>query len=275
MIRAGPEAGERGAVMIHQSAVVEEGAELGADVAVGPFSYIESGVTIGSGCVIGPHVTILRHTSLGSGTEVHAGAVLGDLPQDVGFENKDSFVRIGSNCIIREGVTVHRGTKEGTSTEIGDGCFLMAFSHFAHNVKLGSGVIVANGALLGGYVQVGEKVFISGNSVIHQFVKIGRVAMLGGGSGVSKDVPPFCTIQPLAPNTVLGLNVVGLRRAGMSPDERKDIKRAFKILYQSGLNVTQATEKIRATFDSGSALEFCEFIEASDRGICAFGGEKK
>lgn len=257
--------------MLHQTAVVEEGAELGVDVTVGPFSYVQSGVTVGDRCVIGPHVTLLRHTSVGEGTEIHAGAVLGDLPQDVGFENADTFVRIGSNCIIREGVTVHRGTKEGTATEIGNGCFLMAFSHFAHNVALGPGVIVANSALLGGYVQVGERVFISGNCVIHQFVKIGRVAMLGGACGVSKDVPPFCTVLPMHANEVAGLNVVGMRRAGLNPEERKQVKRAFKILYESGLNVKQAVAGIREAFDSGPALELCEFIEASDRGICRLG----
>jgi len=258
--------------MIHETAVVEKGAEVGSDVSIGPFSYVQSGATIGAGCSIGPHVTILSHTSVGDGTEVHSGAVLGDMPQDTGFENTDTFVKIGAKCIIREGVTVHRGTKEGTSTEIGDGCFLMAFSHFAHNVKLAPGVIVANGALLGGYVEVGEKVFISGNCVVHQFVKIGRVAMLGGACGVSKDVPPFCTVLPLHANEIVGLNVVGLRRAGLSPEERKQIKGAFRILYQSGLNVAQATGKIRDTFNSGPALEFCDFVESADRGICRLGG---
>jgi UDP-N-acetylglucosamine acyltransferase len=254
--------------MIHETAVIASGAELGEDVSVGPFTYIEDGVQVGDGCRIGPHVTIMRHTTLGSGCEVHAGAVLGDTPQDTAFADTKSFVKIGSDCIIREGVTVHRGTEEGTATEIGDGCFLMGFSHFAHNVKLEPGVIIANGALLSGYVTVGEKAFVSGNVIIHQFVRIGKLVMMGGLSAVSKDVPPFCMAKPTGLNTVGGLNVVGMRRAGMDRDERNEVKQAFKIVYRSDLNVKQAVEKIRESFDSGPVLEFVEFIEASERGIC-------
>ena len=257
--------------MIHQTAVIDPGAELGNGVSVGPFSYIDAGVRLGDGCVVGPHVSIYRHTTLGADCTVHAGAVLGDIPQDTGFEECRSFVRIGSDCTIREGVTIHRGSKPDTVTEISNECFLMAFSHFAHNVRLGNGVTVANGALLGGYVEVGDKAFISGNCAIHQFVKVGRLAMLGGGCGVSKDVPPFCMLPPVSFNAVGGLNIVGMRRAGLDSGERHEIKTAFKILYRSGLNVSQASRKIRETFSSGPALEICAFIEKSTRGICAFG----
>lgn len=260
--------------MIHETAVIDPGAELGRDVTIGPFSYIEADVRIGDGCVVGSHVSIMRYTLLGSNCRVHAGAVLGDLPQDTAFKQCESWVRIGADCLIREGVTIHRGTKQGTVTEIGDGCFLMAFSHFAHNVRLGKSVIVANGALLGGYVEVGDRAFISGNCLMHQFVKVGRLAMLGTGCAATKDVPPFCMLRNVALNTVAGLNVVGMRRAGLSSQERDEIKRAFKILYQSGLNVSQAAGKIKETFDSGPALEFCAFIEDSKRGICGYGGEE-
>jgi UDP-N-acetylglucosamine acyltransferase len=240
---------------------------------VGPFAYVAAGARVGANCAIGPHVTILGPVTLGERCRVHAGAVLGDLPQDLGFQGGDTSVRIGADGVIREGVTIHRGTKPGTATEVGDGCFLMAFSHVAHNVKLGQGVIVANGALLGGYVEVGDRCFISGNCLVHQFVRIGRLAMLGGASGVSKDVPPFCTTRPMAVNTILGLNVVGLRRAGVGPADRVAIKQAFTLLYRSGLNVTQAVERIKAAFASGPALELCAFAEASHRGICAAGAE--
>ncbi len=263
----------RDGAMIHESAVIEDGAEIGRNVRVGPFTHIEAGTRVGDGCVIGPNVTIMQHTSLGADCRVHAGAVLGDVPQDTGFEGGDSFVRIGAGCLIREGVTIHRGTKTGTATEIGEGCFLMAFSHCAHNVRLGTGVIMANGALLGGHVEVGDRAFISGNCMVHQFVKVGRVAMLGGGCGASKDVPPFCTLRPMVLNSVAGLNIVGMRRAGLSPEERKEIKEAFKILYRSGLNVSDAKDKIRATLASGPALEIAEFIEHSGRGICPASAE--
>lgn len=262
-----------GSATIHGTAVIEPGARLGQGVSVGPFAYVDTDVEIGDGCVIGPHVSILRGTALGARCRVHAGAVLGDLPQDLGFGGGDTRVRIGAGCVIREGVTVHRGTKPGTVTEIGEGCFLMAFSHFAHNVKLGKGVIVANGALLAGYVEVGEKAFISGNVVIHQFVKIGRLAMLGGNAGISKDVPPFCLARPVALNTIAGLNVVGLKRAGLGPAERAEVKKAFQLLYRSGLNITQAVAEIRRTFTGGPALEFVTFIENSKRGICGLGGD--
>jgi UDP-N-acetylglucosamine acyltransferase len=255
--------------MIHKTAVIEPGAEIGDGVRAGPFAYVESGARVGDGCVLGPHVSILRYASIGPGCHVHAGAVLGDLPQDRDFKEADSWVRIGSGCLIREGVTVHRGTKPDTTTEVGDGCFLMAFSHLAHNVRLGRGVIVANGALLAGYVEVGDGAFISGNCVVHQFVRIGRLAMLGGGAAVSKDVPPFCMVHPLAVNRVIGLNVVGLRRAGMGPEVRKEIQQAFAMLYRSGLNVSQAVSGIRESFSGGPAGELADFAESSERGLCA------
>lgn len=257
---------------IHGTAVVDPGARIGEDVRIGPFAVIEDGVSIGDGCVIGPHVTVLKHTTIGAKCKIHAGAVLGDLPQDLAFGGAESFVRIGSNCVIREGVTIHRGTKPGTETVIGDDCFLMAYSHYAHNVRVGNKVIVANGALIAGYVDVGEKVFISGNCLVHQFVRIGRNAMLGGGSGVSKDVPPFCTTTSGGVNVVSGLNTIGLRRAGFDAQDRAGLKQAFKTVYLGGLNVTQALQAL----DSGSpgplVVEFADFIRHSKRGICAYSG---
>ncbi len=161
--------------MIHKTAIIDSGAELGNDVEVGPFTVVESDVTIGDGSVIGPNVSIRPYTSIGSHCNVHAGAVLGGIPQDVNFEGGKSFVSVGANCQIREGVTINRGTQTDSVTEIGDDCFLMAFSHFGHNVKLGRKVIVANGALLAGYVEVGDQVFISGNCVLHQFVTVSEM----------------------------------------------------------------------------------------------------
>lgn len=254
--------------MIHATAVVEKGAELGRDVRVGPFAFIASGARIGDGCQIGPHVTIHGHTTLGRECRVHAGAILGDEPQDLGFKGGPSEARIGNRCVLREGVTVHRGTAEGSLTEIGDDCYLMAFSHVAHNVTLADHVILANGTLLAGYVDVGSHAFISGNVGVHQFVKIGRLAMLGGGAMATKDVPPFCMVRNAALNAVIGLNRVGMRRAGLGQEERKAVQRAFKILYLSGLNATQAAERINELFPSGPAHEFCSFVKASTRGLC-------
>ncbi len=256
-------------MVIHPTAVIESSAQLG-DVTVGPFAYIDHHVKIGDGCVIGPHVTILQHSSLGSSCRVHAGAVLGDLPQDLAFQEAESYVQIGANCVIREGVTVHRGTQPGTTTEVGHGCLLMAFSHVGHNVRLGNKVILTNGAVLGGYVEVGDRAFISANCLVHQFTRIGRLTMLSGGCAIHKDVPPFCITRGLQPSTVMGLNVVGMRREGLSSEERLILKRAFKILYQSNLNVSQAVAKLEAEFTSDLVLELCQFVKSSRRGICRF-----
>lgn len=260
--------GDSEVLMIHKTATIDKKAVIGSDVSIGPYSYIEGGVVIGDGCVIGPHVSIFKHTTIGDGCEVHAGAVLGDTPQDVGFGGDESYVRIGARCIIREGVTVHRGTKPGTITQTGDSCFLMAFSHLAHNVKLGNGVIVANGALLAGYVEVGDRAFISGNVVIHQFTKIGRLVMVGGSAGLSKDVPPFCLVDPLGANVIAGLNIVGLKRAGLSPEERRTIKTVYKLLYRSNLLVKDALEEIKKLNAGFLAEEIVTFVENSSRGIC-------
>jgi UDP-N-acetylglucosamine acyltransferase len=144
----------------------------------------------------------------------------------------------------------------------------MAHSHLGHNVQLGRRVILANGVLLAGYVEIGDLAFLGGNACVHQFVRIGRLAMLGGLTAAAKDVPPFCTTRPTALNAVTALNVIGMRRAGMTPTERAEAKEAFRILYRASLNVTQALEAIRGNFQGGPAIEMCDFIAASKRGIC-------
>ena len=257
---------------IHSTASVDPQATLGQDVDVGPFAVIEAGVHIGDRCVIGPHAVIRRYTTMGAGCRVHPGACIGDDPQDLGFKGGESFVRIGANCVMREGVTIHRGSKEGTETVMGDGCFLMANSHLAHNVKMGNNVILANGVLLAGYVEVGDRVFISGNAAVHQFARVGTLAMVGGLGAISKDVPPYCTTRNSRQNCVAGLNVVGMRRAGFNPADRLAVRQAFKLLYRSGLNVSQAVERLRTEFPEGPVRVFWEFVEASKRGICPYGG---
>lgn len=261
--------------MIHPSAIVEKGAQLGERVTLGPFSFIDADTVVGDDCLIGPHVVIHRHTTLGARSRVHANAVLGDLPQDTSFKNVVSYARIGDACVIREGVTIHRGTKEATATVIGNGCMLMANSHVAHNVQMGNHVILANGALLAGYAELGDRTFVSGNSAVHQFCRIGRLAMLGGVSVVTKDVPPFCIHMTGACNRIAGLNIVGLRRAGLTAAQRKSIQHAFNMVYRSGLNVTQALERLRADAPDELACEFIAFVASSKRGIVAYGGETR
>ncbi len=237
-----------------------------------PTAVIEEGAKIGEGTEIGPYAVIYRHAEIGSNCRIHAGAVIGDTPQDLAFKDVSSRVRIGANCVIREHVTIHRGTKEGSETVVGSDCYLMANSHLAHNVRLGDRVILANGVALAGYVEVGDRAFISGNATAHQFVRIGRLAMVGGLSGSSKDVPPFCMAASVSFSVVAGLNVVGMRRAGFSPEERRTVKEIFNLLYRAGLNTTQAVHEIQQKFPDGLGAEFVEFIRASKRGICAYVG---
>jgi len=261
-------------MQIHPTAVVHKDAELAADVVIGPYAVIDEKVRLGAGVKIGPHAVIYRYSTLAQGCVVHAHAIIGDLPQDLVYKDNISFVSIGAGTTIREGVTIHRGTKPETVTEVGSDCYLMANSHLAHNVRMGNNVVVANGALLAGYVEVGDRVFISGGCVIHQFVRIGRVAMLGGNSGLSQDVLPFCTAASVRLNKIVGLNVVGMRRAGISAEDRLVIKRIFSTLFRSGLNLSQAVEKIKREDQSPFAREMCGFIESSKRGICGFKPEE-
>jgi UDP-N-acetylglucosamine acyltransferase len=260
--------------MIHPTAVVDPGADVAADCQVGPLTYIEAGARIGAGCVIGPHVTIFGCTTLGDRCKVHAGAVLGDLPQDLGYRGGDSCVEVGADCVIREGVTIHRGTEAGTVTRTGAHCLLMANSHVAHNVVLGDRVILANGALLGGHVRVDDDAFISGNTAVHQFIRIGRVAMLGAGSALTQDVLPFSMTTTCARNSMAGLNVVGMRRAGLSPAERGEVKRLHKLIFRSGLNMQQA---LAVMDEEGQALasEMAAFIRGAKKGVCGSMGNKK
>ncbi len=256
---------------IHPTALVHPEAILGEDVTVGPFAILDRAVRIGARTRIGPRVTLFPHTEVGADCVIHDHAVLGDLPQDLAFKGGTSAVRLGDGCVVREGVTVHRGTKPDTETVVGDGCFLMANSHVAHNCRLGRQVILANGVLLAGYVEVGDRAFISGNSVVHQFCRIGTLVMMSGLTAASKDVPPFCIIRSGHLNAVAGLNTVGLRRAGLSSDDRQALRRAFHVLYQAGLNISQAVARLRAERNTCEPVrQLCDFIETSRRGICRF-----
>jgi len=177
---------------IHHTAVVEDGAEIGEDVSIGPFAFIQAGARIGEGCRIGSNAVVFKYATIGRNVRIHSCAVIADEPQDMGFDGSDSFVKIGDGCIIREGVTIHRGSKAGTTTEVGEGCMLMANSHVAHNVRIGNRAIIVNGVLLAGYVEIGEGAFLSGNCGIHQFCRVGRLALVTGCTVITKDIPPFC-----------------------------------------------------------------------------------
>ncbi|HIE11222.1 MAG TPA: acyl-ACP--UDP-N-acetylglucosamine O-acyltransferase [Kiritimatiellae bacterium] len=261
---------------IHPTAVVSPEAELGDQVEIGPYVVVEADVSIGSGTRLQTAVVIKRYTRIGSECEIHTGAVIGDVPQDRNFKPCRSWVVIGDGSIVRECVTIHRGTTEESCTRLGKNCFLMALSHVAHDCVLGNNVVLANGALVAGHVQIGDGAFISGNCLLHQFVRVGRLAMLGGGAGVSKDVPPFCLVAPLELNTVSGLNVVGLRRAGVSARSRTALRRAFRSIFCSGQNLRNAAAEF-AGRDQEDALvrELAGFVLESGRGVCRFRAAKE
>ena len=251
----------------HPTAVISSKAKIAQGVEVGPYAVIEEGVSIAKGVKIYAHAYLTGRAEIGEGTEIHMGAVIGHVPQDWSFKKSiRSTVRIGKNNLIREYVTIHRGSKEGSATIIGDDNFLMAHSHVAHDCQLGNGIILANGALLGGHVSVGDKVFISGNVVVHQFARVGKLAIVGGGARIIKDVPLFMLAK--GDSEVYTINSVGLRRAGYRLEQRQAIKEAFRLLYRSGRNVSQAMEILQQKPKSPEVEELIQFIRESKRGIC-------
>jgi UDP-N-acetylglucosamine acyltransferase len=256
--------------MIHPTAIIDPEAKLGSRVAVGPHAVIEGPVQIGDGCEIQAHAVLTGSVILGNRNVIGYGAVIGGEPQDFAFRPEVcSGVHIGDGNRIREYCTIHRGSKENTATVVGDGCYLMAGAHLAHNVRLGDQVVIANNALLGGYVQVDEGVFIGGGCVFHQFIRVGRLAICQGASAFSKDIPPYTMAADR--NGVAGLNIVGLRRAGYSVEQRAEIKEAFALFYRRGFNVTQALAAARERAWGAEAQAFFDFVGAGKkRGYCDF-----
>ena len=252
---------------ISDKAIIGKTAKIGEGADIGAFAIIEDGVEIGANVKIWPNAYICSGTSIGDGSEIHMGAVVGHLPQDLSFDkSKKTFTKIGKNVIIREHATIHRATKDGQATVVGDGSYLMAVSHVGHDCQLDNNVIVANGALLAGHVTVGSYAFISGNVVIHQFCRIGTVAMIGGFTGINKDVPPYMLVR--GPSHIRAMNLVGLRRLKIPIESIKAIKQAYKLLYMSDLNTAQALVEIKKLKQLKEIVTLTEFIEASKRGIC-------
>lgn len=256
--------------MIHSTAIIHKKAQVDSSADIGPYAVIDENVKIGAKCRIGPYVHVTGHTTLGEGNVVHAHAVLGDLPQDLAYEPCESFLKIGNHNVIREMVTMHRGTKPGSETVVGDHNFFMATSHIAHNCRVGSHIILSNCSLAAGYVELQDHAIVSGGVVLHQFIRVGRLAILRGQSRYSKDVPPFCVGD--GTNGIVGLNVVGLRRAGLGPDARKQLKRAFHAVFLSGKSPIDAIHHYDGE-KTKEVKEFFEFIQSSKRGVCFPGGD--
>ena len=256
--------------------------KIHSTAAVDPKATICEGAEIGAYCLVGPDVMIGPHTQvqahavlagtvrLGERNFVGYGAIIGADPQDLSFDpQRKSSVEIGDNNVIREYCSIHRGTADGSVTRIGNNNFLMVGAHVGHNCVIGNDVIIANNCLLGGYVTVDDGAFLGGASVFHQFMRIGRLVMAQGGSAFGKDIPPF--VLAAERNYVFGLNVVGLRRAGIAAKDRDEIKAAFRLVYTSGLNIGQALDEAAKMNFGNLGREFIDFVaSAKKRGICPY-----
>lgn len=254
---------------IHPLATVHPNAKLGENVEVGPYAYIEEHVEIGDGSKILPHATIFNYVKMGKNCTVFPGAVIGAVPQDLKFEGEETYVEIGDNVNIRECATINRGTKASGRgvTKIGNNCLLMSYVHVAHDCKVGNNCILVSYVGIAGETDVDDWATIGGSTVAHQFSRIGTHAMVGGGSKINKDVPPFvlCGREPLS---YAGVNIVGLRRRGFSADQIRSIKDMYDVIYNSGLNTTDACAHIEAEFPQSEERDtILAFIRGSKRGI--------
>lgn len=253
--------------MIHRTALIDTTAELGADVSVGPYCVIGPKVIVGDRCSIAGHTVIERNTRIGDGVKLGFGTIIGNDPQDLKYKGEETWVEIGSGTIIREYCTINRGSSATGKTTIGERCFIMTYVHIAHDCVIGNDVIMANSIQMAGHVTVFDRAIISGLVPIHQFVRIGTYAFVGGGSRVNQDVPPY-TKAAGNPVHLYGLNSVGLQRAGFSPEVKLALKRAYRLVFNSDLTVSQGVARARVELPQVVEVEtFLQFIEASQRGV--------
>ncbi|HEX9220955.1 MAG TPA: acyl-ACP--UDP-N-acetylglucosamine O-acyltransferase [Gemmatimonadaceae bacterium] len=252
---------------IHPSAIVSPDAEIASDVEIGAFAIIGDNCNVASGCVISPRVTLERNVTLSQNIKVGVGTILGGPPQDLKFAGEETTVEIGEGTVIREYTTINRGTAHSFKTTVGRNCLLMSYVHLAHDCHIGDNVILSNVVQLAGHVTVEDRAIISGLSAAHQFVRIGRQSFIGGCSRVSKDIPPFLKAVG-NPVKLYGLNTVGLQRGGMDDATILELKRAYRLLFRSDHNVTQAIERAQNELEPlPEVKELIRFVEASERGV--------
>jgi UDP-N-acetylglucosamine acyltransferase len=254
---------------VHPSAIVDPKATLGAGVRIGAFSVVGPEVTIGAGAAIGHHCVLEGHVEIGERVTVGHGSLLGGRPQDLKFRDETpSGVRVGADTAIREYVTIHRATSAGGWTEIGSGCLLMVMCHVAHDCRIGDGTIIINFAGITGHCQIGERATIGGYSGLVPFTRVGAYAYVGGYSRVNADVPPYVLVDG-NPAVAHGINVVGLRRAGIGAADRRVLQDAYRLLYRSGLAPRRAVERIRQELPAVPPVtSVLDFIAGARRGIC-------
>jgi UDP-N-acetylglucosamine acyltransferase len=254
--------------MIHETAIVNPKAEIDSNVNIGPYSIVGDNVILGSGTVIGPHVVIEPFVTIGQDCRIFQYAAIGAIPQSLKFEGEKTYVKIGRGTIIREFVTIHRGTGFGGGiTEVGEENFLMAYTHIAHDCRVGRKVVMANNATLAGHITIGDHATIGGLVAVHQFVKIGEYAFVGGKSAVVKDVPPY-VIAAGDRAELHGLNSVGLKRHGFSPTTLSLLKKTYRIIFRIGLTINEAIERVKAEVEQvPEVVNFIDFIRSSQRGV--------
>ena len=251
---------------VHPTAIVSPDAVIGDGVRIGPYTVIDGPVTIGPGCVVGPHVHLVGPLVLGGGNQIGTGTVIGTDPQHLGYQGQPTRTEIGDFNVFREHVTVHRGSHVDQVTRIGNKNYFMAHAHVAHDCKVGNECILANGALMGGHCELQDRVFMSGCAALHQFVRMGRLSLLTGLEGVSKDVIPFLTVRDRF--TVLGVNAIGMKRAGIPAADIMEVRKAYHILYRSDLLLKAAIDQVAERLGGHPLVaEMLRFIRESKRGV--------
>ena len=252
---------------IHSSAIISRHAEVASDVEVGAFAIIGDNCIVPSGCIIAPRATLERNVTLGQNVQVGMGTILGGPPQDLKFAGEETTVEIGEGTVIREYTTINRGTSQSFKTTVGRNCLLMSYVHLGHDCHIGNNVILSNVVQLAGHVTVEDRAIVSGLCAAHQFVRIGRHSFIGGCSRVSKDIPPFLKAVG-NPVKLYGLNTVGLQRSGMDEATVRELKRAYRLLFRSDLNVSQAIERAQNELEPlAEVRELIRFVEESERGV--------
>jgi UDP-N-acetylglucosamine acyltransferase len=252
---------------IHPTAIISPDAEIAADVEIGAFAIIGEGCTIGSGSVVAPRATLERNVTLGRSVRVGIGTILGGAPQDLKYAGEETTVEIDDGTVIREYATINRGTAHSFKTTVGKNCLLMSYVHIGHDCRIGDNVILSNVVQLAGHVAIEDRAIISGLSAVHQFARLGRHSFIGGMSRVSKDIPPFLKAVG-NPVKLYGLNTVGLQRSGIDEATILELKCAYRLLFRSDLNLTQAIERAQSELEPlPEVRELIGFVEASDRGV--------
>jgi len=254
------------ATNIHPTAIVSPKAKLGDNIQVAAYAIIEEDVEIGDGTIVGPHACIYDGARIGKNVKIFQSAAVSNAPQDLKYAGEKTYFYVGDNTVIREFATLHRGTVDTNNSTIGNNCLIMAYVHVAHDCVIGNNCIIANSVQIAGHVVVEDWVIIGGGCLVHQFGIIGQHAMIQGGLQVAHDIPPYVLAASI-PMKYSGLNVVGLRRRGFSNDDIQTIKDAYKTLYHSGLNISEAKTALSENFNNKHVNTIVEFLNTSKRSI--------